>query len=209
MSEGPYEYDASGAADPMDAVLDPEDEAEQGDEYSSDPNDEVEAGTGDTPAAQAEANPYDATWVPPDRALHRTDFGTTLAEMRQGESLDQLLAEEEPDVLAEVGLTGGPPAGAARRPGFVDLVADGDADLAAEQDAADDPDLADALAAEGGDTDFPASEFDGPDPRSGRLVEEDEGAHADLEKDMVARDAGISGGGASAEEAAVHIVDEP
>lgn len=47
---------------------------------------------------------------------------------------------------------------------------------------------------------------DGPDPRAGRLVAEDEGAHPVAEADMVARDAGISGGAASAEEAAVHVV---
>jgi hypothetical protein len=48
-----------------------------------------------------------------------------------------------------------------------------------------------------------------PQPRAGRLVAEDEGAHPDEEKDLVARDAGIAGAGASAEEAAVHLVDEP
>jgi hypothetical protein len=49
---------------------------------------------------------------------------------------------------------------------------------------------------------------DGPDPRAGRLVAEDEGAHADTEEDLVARDTGIDGGGASAEESAVHVVEE-
>lgn len=46
------------------------------------------------------------------------------------------------------------------------------------------------------------------DPRAGRLVAPDEGAHGDDEKDEVARDAGIAGGAASAEEAAMHIQDE-
>ena len=49
---------------------------------------------------------------------------------------------------------------------------------------------------------------DGPDPRAGRLVAEDEGAHADAEADLVARDAGIDDGAATAEEAAVHVVEE-
>ncbi|MBO0815345.1 MAG: hypothetical protein J2P30_09410 [Actinobacteria bacterium] len=49
---------------------------------------------------------------------------------------------------------------------------------------------------------------DGPDPRAGRLVAEDEGAHPDTEADLVAHDAGIDGGAASAEEAAVHVVEE-
>ncbi|MFL6114318.1 MAG: DUF5709 domain-containing protein [Catenulispora sp.] len=46
------------------------------------------------------------------------------------------------------------------------------------------------------------------DDRAGRLVAPDEGAHPDEETDLVARDVGIDGGAASAEEAAVHIVDE-
>ncbi|MBW8805864.1 MAG: hypothetical protein JF587_18735 [Catenulisporales bacterium] len=46
------------------------------------------------------------------------------------------------------------------------------------------------------------------DDRSGRLVAPDEGAHPDEETDLVARDVGIDGGAASAEEAAVHVVDE-
>ena len=49
---------------------------------------------------------------------------------------------------------------------------------------------------------------DGPDPRAGRLVAEDEGAHPDEEEDLVATDAGFSGGAATAEEAAVHVVEE-
>lgn len=44
--------------------------------------------------------------------------------------------------------------------------------------------------------------------RAGRLVAEDEGSHEDTEKDLVAEDVGINGAGASAEEAAVHIVEE-
>jgi hypothetical protein len=47
----------------------------------------------------------------------------------------------------------------------------------------------------------------GPD-RAGRLVEADEGVRTDTEKDLTARDVGIDGAGASAEEAAVHVVDE-
>ncbi len=49
---------------------------------------------------------------------------------------------------------------------------------------------------------------DGADPRAGRLVAEDEGAHPAREADLIARDAGIDGGAASAEEAAVHVVED-
>jgi hypothetical protein len=43
--------------------------------------------------------------------------------------------------------------------------------------------------------------------RAGRLVAEDEGAHEDTESELVADDVGISGAGASAEEAAVYIIE--
>lgn len=46
------------------------------------------------------------------------------------------------------------------------------------------------------------------DERAGRLVADDEGRFVDEEKDLVAEDVGIDGAGASAEEAAVHVVDE-
>jgi Family of unknown function (DUF5709) len=49
---------------------------------------------------------------------------------------------------------------------------------------------------------------DDPDPRAGRLVAENESADASEEDDLEARDAGIDGGGATAEEAAVHVVDD-
>ncbi|MFJ4033471.1 DUF5709 domain-containing protein [Streptomyces griseoluteus] len=44
--------------------------------------------------------------------------------------------------------------------------------------------------------------------RSGRLVAPDEGVHEDDESALVATDVGIDGAAASAEEAAVHIVDD-
>jgi hypothetical protein len=43
--------------------------------------------------------------------------------------------------------------------------------------------------------------------RAGRLVAPDEGAHPDEESDLVASDMGIDGAAASAEEAAMHVVD--
>ena len=44
--------------------------------------------------------------------------------------------------------------------------------------------------------------------RAGRLVAPDKGFGEDLEADLVADDVGIDGGAASAEEAAVHIIDD-
>jgi hypothetical protein len=54
---------------------------------------------------------------------------------------------------------------------------------------------------------------EGADLRAGRLVTEDESDYDDgdsprvLEDELVARDEGIDGGGASAEEAALHVTD--
>ena len=44
--------------------------------------------------------------------------------------------------------------------------------------------------------------------RSGRLVEPDEGVRVDTEGTTIAQDVGIDGAAASAEEAAVHIIEE-
>ncbi|MFD6437376.1 DUF5709 domain-containing protein [Streptomyces venezuelae] len=61
--------------------------------------------------------------------------------------------------------------------------------------------------------DLPDGEGEPVDPeagqdRAGRLVAPDEGAHTDVDKQVFARDEGIDGGAAGAEEAAVHIVSD-
>jgi Family of unknown function (DUF5709) len=121
-------------------------------------------------------DPLDRGVVPPERWSAGVRFGDTANEQSEGESLDQLLSEEEPD-----------PA--------LDLDED-EEDEDEEDDDAGDEDV-DGLLLD-----------DGPDPRAGRLVAEDEGAHPDEEEDLVATDVGIDGGGATAEEAAVHVVEE-
>ena len=121
-------------------------------------------------------DPLDRGVVPPERWSAGVRYGVTEQEQEQGESLDQLLSEEEPD-----------PA------------------LNFEDDDEDDEDEDDEDA---GDEDVDGLLLDdGPDP-PGRLVAEDEGAHPDDEEDLVATDVGIDGGGATAEEAAVHVVEE-
>jgi hypothetical protein len=119
-------------------------------------------------------DPLDRGVIPPERWSAAMRFGSTAAEQESGESLDQLLAEEEPDITAEIN---------DERP----------EDIAGDQDAADED--IDGLLLD-----------DGPDPRAGRLVADDEGAHPDEEPDLLARDVGIDGGAATAEEAAVHVV---
>ena len=46
------------------------------------------------------------------------------------------------------------------------------------------------------------------DRRAGRLVAPDEGVDEDEDSDLLASDVGIDGSAASAEEAAVHIIDD-
>jgi hypothetical protein len=121
-------------------------------------------------------DPLDRGVAAPQRWSAAMRYGSTAAEQQDGESLDQLLAKEEPDVAADVD---DEPIG----------------DLDGDEDAGDED--VDGLLLD-----------DGPDPRAGRLVAEDEGAHPDEEADLVARDTGIDGGGASAEEAAMHVVDD-
>ena len=45
-------------------------------------------------------------------------------------------------------------------------------------------------------------------PRTGRLMAPDQGIHADADAEMFAEDEGIDGAGASAEEAAVHTIED-
>jgi Family of unknown function (DUF5709) len=190
-------------SDPQDPVIDFDEESTLEDNEVLDPIDE---GDGDNDPG---SSVYDTSWVPDDRPSRRTDYGDTLAEMREGESLDQRLSEDEPDVLEQelgdpVDQVLGQRADTEDDPNFEE---DPDARLATEAD--DDPQVRAALAEDRGDTDVPAPEFEEQQPRAGRLVEPDEGLESDTEKDMIAYDAGISGAGASAEEAAVHLTDEP
>jgi hypothetical protein len=129
-------------------------------------------------------DPLDRGVVPPERWSAGIKYGTTETEQESGESLDQLLAEEEPDDTLD--------------------------EIEDEEDEEDDEDYEDIAGDDdAGDEDVDGLLLDdGPAPRAGRLVAEDEGAHEDDEEDLVATDVGIDGGGATAEEAAIHIVDE-
>lgn len=146
---------SDGTSEPEDTELGPESGID--DEGVLDASDTLEGEPGD--------DPLDQGILPADRWSAGERFGTTAAEEEAGESLDQLLAEEEPDV---------------------DPYAESDDDLAQDGSQA------------GGYS---------ADPRSGRLVAEDEGTGPDDEPDLVARDVGVDSGAASAEEAAVHTID--
>jgi hypothetical protein len=104
--------------------------------------------TGDDPDEDMQTG-----YSPPDREPYNLRHIPTAAEEREGESLDQRLSEEVPDVSPD--------------------------DIAGDEE-----------------------------PRAGRLVAPDEGAHPDEEKDEIATDVGPAGYASSAEEAAMHIRDE-
>ncbi|MFF6996647.1 DUF5709 domain-containing protein [Streptomyces sp. NPDC008313] len=122
----------------------------------------------DTLDADGVADPLDRGWSPPERPWAVEHDGVTAAERRRGETLDQRLAGELPDIAEPEG--------------------DGIGDSQ--------------------DTDGEALDGEVGADRSGRLVAPDEGAHEDEESGLVASDVGIDGAAASAEEAAMHTVDE-
>jgi hypothetical protein len=121
-------------------------------------------------------DPLDEDIVTPERwsAVLRLELAET--EQQSDATLDELLAEEEPDLSF-------------------------DTDDEVDENAPEE-DVRRHL------TDL------GPDPRAGRLVAEDEEAHDSAEAslitsdDLVARDEGIDGGAATAEEAAMHVIDD-
>jgi hypothetical protein len=122
----------------------------------------------DTLVADGVDDPLDRGWSPPERPWAVEHTGVTAAERLRGETLEQRLAEELPDITS----------------------VDGDG-------------IGDAQ-----DTDGELLDNEVGGLRSGRLVAPDEGAHEDEESGLIATDVGIDGAAASAEEAAMHIVDE-
>jgi hypothetical protein len=106
--------------------------------------------------------PLDEGFSPPEKWSAAQGFGNTPLEEELGETLDQRLAQEEPEPDPY------------------------------EQAAQETEDVGGEVGTE----------------RAGRLVDENAGIGPDEEKDMVGDDVGIDGAGASAEEAAVHIIED-
>lgn len=123
------------------------------------------------PERERVPDPQEAA-LPGDDYLAVDNFGTTVQEQIEGESLDTRLAQEEPepyvDPLAPTG------------------AGDSDASLDRENRLLSDPEGASV----------------------GRLVEPDQGAGTDLEKDVIAAEARGSEYDLSAEEAAMHVESE-
>ncbi|WP_156767975.1 DUF5709 domain-containing protein [Mycobacterium sp. E1386] len=111
----------------------------------------------------------DEGYSPPERPYGRGAFGP-------GETMDQLLAEEEPDPAARINVP----------------LDD------AEQQRSD---------ASERECEFPERREVGR-ARAGRLVAPDEGFGGDYEDELLASDVGLDGGAASAEEAAMHVIED-
>lgn len=132
--------------------------------------DAVDAGAGDDGLEQLQPDDtlidrgvpdvLDEGYVAPDNWSPGQGFGNTAQEMREGETLEQRVKQEQPEVVKE--------------------------------DVPWNP--------EGEDRQVGGR-------RAGRLVDVNEGAGEDTENQSLGRDVGIDGGAASAEEAAMHIIE--
>jgi hypothetical protein len=131
----------------------------------------------------------DTGFSPPDRPRGSLAHGVTAEEQHRDETIDQRIQQEVPD------------------PGTAYGAPDDESGLGAEAAEADrlggdDPD---SIAA---DDDW-LGDAEVGDQRAGRLVAPDQGLGEDAERDLVGEDVGIDGAAASAEEAAMHVIDEP
>lgn len=105
-------------------------------------------------------DPMEEGYIPPDDWSVAEGFGNTVAEMREGETLEQRIKQEIPDV-----------------------------DSRADGEVLDDREVGHR--------------------RAGRLVDANNGYPGeDREPRLIGSDVGIDGAAASAEEAAMHIIDE-
>ena len=125
----------------------------------------------------------DRGYSPNDRPQGVEAWGTTAREEAQGETIEQRIRQEEEDPNSAYGAPH-------NESGFDE-----------ERVGGDDPDSIDA-------EDDWIGDYEVGDARAGRLVADDEGAHEDDEKQVWASDVGVDGAGASAEEAAMHVVEE-
>jgi len=129
--------------------------------YSVDDEDQPQ-GDGDSMSDdRGLTEPLDEGYSPPERWSVGQGYGNTPLEEELGETLDQRIAQEEPEP-----------------------------DPYAEEDVED------------------LDDGEVGNARAGRLVAPDEGAGEDEDSEMFADDAGIDGAGASAEEAAMHVVND-
>jgi hypothetical protein len=131
-------------------------------DYSVDDEDQPQ-GDGDSMVSdRGLKEPLDEGYSPPEKWSPGEGFGTTPYEEETGETLDQRLAQEEPEPDPY------------------------------EEAAKETEDVGGEVGTE----------------RAGRLVDEDQGLGPDVDSEMIGEDVGIDGAGSSAEEAAVHVIED-
>jgi hypothetical protein len=130
--------------------------------YSVDDEDQPQSGGDSLVDDRGLTEPLDEGYSPPEKWSVAEGYGNTPLEEELGETLDQRLAQEEPEPDPY------------------------------EQAAVEQEDVAGEVGSQ----------------RAGRLVDTDRGIGPDEEKDLIGEDVGIDGAAASAEEAAVHVVDD-
>ena len=131
-------------------------------DYSVDDEDQPQ-GDGDSLVGdRGLTEPLDEGYSPPEKWSVAEGYGNTPLEEELGETLDQRLAQEEPEPDPY------------------------------EEAATETEDVGGEVGTE----------------RAGRLVDEDEGLGPDVDSELIGEDVGVDGAGASAEEAAVHVIEE-
>ena len=146
-------------------------------------DDEDQLQQGDTLIDRGVDDVLDEGFSPPDRPRGSYAYGTTAAEQRGHETIDQRILQEEPDPYSAYGA---PDDESGEQRGRKEKI------------GGDDPDSIYA------DADYVGQ---AGRVRSGRIVASAEDGNTEFENDVFAGDVGIDGGGASAEEAAMHIID--
>ena len=148
--------------------------------YSLDDEDQLQPE--DTLVDDRGEDALDAGYSPADSARGSYAHGVTAHEQTYDESIDERIKQEEADPHSAYGAP------------------DNESGLDRRRIGGDDPDAIDAEDDWLGDSEV-------GDARAGRLVAPDEGSHEDTDKEAWGRDVGVDGGAASAEEAAMHVID--
>ncbi|WEV77947.1 DUF5709 domain-containing protein [Janibacter cremeus] len=149
--------------------------------YSLDDEDQLQPEDTLTGTGEPGEDALDTGYSPPDSARGSYAHGVTAGEQEDEETIDERIKQEVPDPHSAYGAP------------------DNESGLDRERSGGDDQDSIDA------DDDWLGDAQIG-DERAGRLVGPDQGG-ADDEDQSWATDAGVDGGAASAEEAAVHVID--
>jgi hypothetical protein len=124
----------------------------------------------------------DRGYSPAERLHGSIAHGVTVEEQQHEETIEERIRQEVADPDSAYGAP------------------DNESGLDEDRVGGDDPD---SIAAE----DDWLGDREVGDERAGRLVAPDEGTSEDTESDLVGEDVGVDGAAASAEEAAVHLVD--